>query len=253
MMSLDQSELFLFVENNISSFHQRRLEKLKLLKLDLIIRRKNPYLFKAKAIVTAQDYIKVVVDAFLSSQEETVFGEFLEQLAIYVSERTLGGQKAPSEGIDLLLQKDGKVFLIAIKSGPNWGNSSQIKKMVDNFKKAQKILRTNNQKAQSVCINGCCYGKESITDKGDYFKICGQDFWTFISDDPKLYLEIVEPIGYKAREKNDLFYEEYGRIINTFTQQFLDEYCVNGVIDWEKIVKFNSSSVLKKGGLVEYN
>lgn len=241
-MSLDQNELIHFVETHIGTFHQRRIAKLGQLKLVEIVRRKNPYLFKAKAIVTAQEYVQVVLDAYLSSQEETIFGEFLEQLAIFICERTLGGQKSASEGIDLELVKDGIHYLVAIKSGPNWGNSSQIRKMVDNFKKAQRILRTSNSGVQSICVNGCCYGKEPSTDKTDYYKYCGQDFWTFISADPNLYTNIIEPIGSRARERNDLFYEEYGRIINLFTAEFLSSFCVDGAIDWMKIVKFNSAS-----------
>lgn len=241
-MFLDQNELIEFVENHIGSFHQRRLDRLRLLKMSDLVKRKNPYLFKAKAITTAQDFVKFVLDAFLSSQEETIFGEFMEKLAIFVSERTLGGRKSAVEGIDLELTKNGIIYLIAIKSGPNWGNSSQIRKMVDNFKKAQRILRTNNQSVQSRCVNGCCYGKEAQIDKVEYFKICGQDFWTFISGDPDLYIKIIEPIGHRAREKNDAFYEEYSRILNTFTDEFFHQFCQNGLIDWQKLVSFSSAS-----------
>lgn len=44
-MSLDQNELIEFVETHIGSFHQRRLERLRVLKLSEIVKRKNPYLF----------------------------------------------------------------------------------------------------------------------------------------------------------------------------------------------------------------
>lgn len=51
--------------------------------------------------------------------------------------------KSAAEGVDLEFNKDGKKYLVSIKSGPNWGNSSQIKKMIDNFNKAKNI--TNNK------------------------------------------------------------------------------------------------------------
>ena len=79
---------------------------------------------------------------------------------------------------------------MSIKSGPNWGNSSQVKKMRDNFIKAKRILRTNNPDFQVIAINGCCYGRENNPDKGDYFKYCGQKFWEFISGNDDLYIEI---------------------------------------------------------------
>ena len=33
-------------------------------------------------------------------------------------------------------------YIVSIKSGPKWGNSSQIKKMVQNFKQAKRVLAT---------------------------------------------------------------------------------------------------------------
>lgn len=79
-----------FVEANIGDFHERKLESLKKLKLIGILKRKNPYLFKAKNILTAQDLVKGLMDAHLSSQEETIFGEFLEELAIFACSTVFG-------------------------------------------------------------------------------------------------------------------------------------------------------------------
>lgn len=86
MAQLDLNEVTRFVENNIGAFHDKRLARLQTLSLNKVLKRKNPYLFKAKNVLTAQDLIKSILDAHLSSQEETIFGEFLENLAIYISE-----------------------------------------------------------------------------------------------------------------------------------------------------------------------
>ena len=48
MNKLDLEEVRKYVEENISDFHIKRVEKLDQLKLKTILRRKNPYLFKAK-------------------------------------------------------------------------------------------------------------------------------------------------------------------------------------------------------------
>ena len=230
-----------FINDNITEFHENRLKSLTKLKLNDVLKRKNPYLFKAKNIQTSGDFVKTIVDAFLSSQEETIFGEFLEKLAIYVCNATMGGYKSGIEGIDLEINKDNTRYIITIKSGPNWANSSQIKKMKDNFKTAKKILRTQNSGINVVAINGCCYGIDNKPDKGDYFKLCGQGFWKFITDDDNFYLSIVEPLGYKAKERNDDFYKEYAKVLNQFTKDFSNEYCKDtGEINWEKIVKLNS-------------
>ena len=239
---LNKSELNRFIEPRIQEFHQRRLQNLMELQLKKILARKNPYLFKAKNQNTAQDLIRSILDAHLSSQEEGIFGSFLEELAIFVCRKAYGGQKSSAEGIDLEFQKDQVRWLVSIKSGPNWGNSRQIAKMRDDFKKAKRILGTNAKMARPVrAINGCCYGKDDKPEKGDYRKLCGQRFWEFISGDANLYTEIIEPIGHKAREKNEQFLLEYAKVINRFTREFSQEYCaVNGEILWDKLVQFNS-------------
>ncbi|GAB4465030.1 MAG: PmeII family type II restriction endonuclease [Anaerolineales bacterium] len=240
MQPLNPNDVIQFVEKNIGEFHERRAASLKSLKLSQVLKRKNPYLFKAKDINDAHDLVKLLLDAHLSSQEETIFGEFLEKLAIFVCETVFGGRKSSAEGIDLEFVRDGVIYIVSIKSGPNWGNSSQIKRMVDNFKQAKRILRTGNNTANIQAVNGCCYGQQSIPDKGDYLKLCGQEFWEFISGDDRLFVDIVEPLGHQAKERNEAFLNEYARIVNVFTREFMDEFCIDGVIDWDKLVRFNS-------------
>lgn len=129
------------------------------------------------------------------------------------------------------------------KSGPNWGNSSQLARMVDNFKKAKRILGTNTTRQKVIAINGCCYGREMTEDKGDYLKLCGQKFWEFVSGMENLYTDIIEPLGHTAKERNEEFLEEYGKCVNAFTKQFIDEFCKSdSAIDWEKIVRLTSSA-----------
>ncbi len=231
-----------YVENNIGSFHSKRLQNLEKLKLNQILKRKNPYLFKAKNILTAEQLVRTLLDAHLSSQEETIFGDYLEGLSIFINGKVFNGRKSSAEGIDLEFNKDNIRYIVSIKSGPNWGNSSQIKKMRDNFKKAKRILRTGDSKLQIVAINGCCYGRDNNPDKGDYFKHCGQRFWEFVSGNESLYTEIIKPLGYKAKERNQEFLEKHAQIINKFTLEFSEKFCEDGIIDWNALVKFNSGA-----------
>jgi len=217
---------------------------LKKLKLKAVLKRKNPYLFKVKHIVTAGDFIKTILEAYLSSQEETLFGGFLEGLAIYICNQVYQGNKSSAEGIDLEFEKDGVKYIVSVKSGPNWGNSSQIKRMKDNFRKAKKILGTNSPSSPNViAVNGCCYGMDSKPDKGEYLKLCGQRFWTLISDNEKLYTEIIEPLGHKSKETNEQFFEEYAKVVNKFSLEFMEMFCDSkGLINWEKVILFNSGN-----------
>ena len=241
----------MYVENNIGSFHQKRLEKLKKLKLSEVLKRKNPYLFKAKNILTAHALIQSLLDAYLSSQEETIFGDFLEDLAIFINQIVYSGKKSSAEGIDLEFEKDRVRYIVSIKSGPNWGNSSQINKMRDNFTKARIILRSGNAKQHIVAINGCCYGRKEKTDLGEYFKYCGQSFWEFISGNKDLYVQIIEPLGHKAKEGNEEFHKNYAELLNEFTLIFAYHFCFDGKIDWDLFVKYNSSKDRPKKRLIK--
>lgn len=208
-----------------------------------MLRRKNPYLFKAKFVLTAEQIIRGIVDAHISSNEETIFGDWLEGLAIFINGKVYGGYKSGITGLDLEFDNNNIRHIVTIKSGPYWGNSSQIAKMVADFKTAKKALRTSNSQLNIVAINGCCYGRDNQPDKGDYFKYCGQRFWEFISGNTNLFTEIIEPLGHIAKDKNDEFVKSYSQMINKFTKQFANEFCNDyGDIEWGKLVQFNSAT-----------
>ncbi len=243
MPTLDLNDVVKYVEENIGTFHQKRISSLDSLSLNKVLKRKNPYLFKAKYVLTAEQIIRGLVDAHISSNEETIFGDWLEGLAIFINQKVYGGWKSGIQGIDLEFNSDGIRYIVNIKSGPNWGNSSQIAKMKADFKTAQRTLRTSNSKLSIICVNGCCYGRDNNPDKGDYFKYCGQRFWEFISGNADLYTDIIEPLGHKAKERNDDFLKAYSERINKFTLEFGNQFCdSNGAINWKSLVKFNSSA-----------
>lgn len=255
MNKLDINEVTKYVEENIGLFHEKRIQSLEKLKLKNVLKRKNPYLFKTKNVQTSEQIVRGIVDAHLSSNEETLLGNWLEGLAIFINAKVYGGWKSMAEGIDLEFDKDNVRYAITIKSGPNWGNATQIRKMKDDFRKAERIIRTSNSQLHIVKVNGCCYGKNLTPDKGDYMKYCGQLFWQLISGEETLYMDIVEPLGYKARERNDEFLRSYAKQINKFTLQFTKEFCTpDGEIDWSKIVHLNSGKYqVKEKALLQSN
>jgi len=240
MAKLDLAAVRDYVSQNIGSFHSRRLKSLQELKLDKVLKRKNPYLFKAKNVLQAQDLVKLLLDAHLSSQEEAIFGDFLEGLAIFVCHKVYGGDKSAAEGVDLEFTKDGVRYIVSIKSGPNWGNSRQVAKMRDDFRKAKRVLATSGGRGPIEAVNGCCYGRNSRPNKGDYMKLCGQKFWELISGSNDLYTDIVEPLGHQAKLRNDEFLQAYAVIVNKFTQEFMNNFCDDGAINWQRLVQFNS-------------
>ncbi|MCX8076664.1 MAG: PmeII family type II restriction endonuclease [Aquificaceae bacterium] len=229
-----------FVERTIEEFHQKKIERLKELKLKSIIARKNPYLYKAKGLENAYDIVKSMVDYYLASQEETLFGSWLESFAIYVCGISFGGVKSSTEGIDLEFERNERRYYVSIKSGPNWGNSSQISQMKRNFESIRRRL-TEPLKSKAVFVEGCCYCRCGIQDKGVYHKYCGKEFWELITGVESFYIDIVEPIGHKAREKNEAYSAQYDAVLNRLVGEFIRLFCrQDGAVDWERLVRFAS-------------
>lgn len=242
MTTISDKQITAYVEANIGTFHDKRLEALNKLRLRDLLRRKNPYLFKSKNLVVVADLIRSLLDAHLSSQEETLFGDFLEGLAVYVAETVYGGQKSAATGIDLEFTKGDARYIVSIKSGPNWGNSSQIGRLKDNFNTATRVIRQGNRTANVIAVNGCCYGRDNNPDKGGYFKYCGQEFWRLISGDAEFYTRIIEPLGHNAKQRNRTFGDQYGVVINRLSREFAATFCTaDDAIDWPKLVAFSSA------------
>ena len=243
MKSLKPEEITKYIEENISLYHKKSIEKINSLSFKELIKSKNPYLLKAKNFLTIEQIVRDITNDVVFFCEDDNWDKFLEGLAIFINKEVYGGWKSGITGIDLEFDNDNIRYIVSIKSGPNWGNSGQIKKMETDFKIAQKTLRTSNSDIIIKAVNGCCYGRCNKTDKGNYFKYCGQNFWKFISGNENLYTEIIEPLGYLAKEKNEEFIESYSNMINAFTKEFANEFCMSsGEIDWKKLVIFNSAT-----------
>ena len=144
MEPLDLQKVQEHVNENIVDFHDRKIETFESLRLSKLLN-KNPYLFRAKNILTAGDLIDGLLDAFLSSSEEKLFGDFLENLAIFVAQQTSGGHKSTAPGVDLEFFNNNIHYVVSVKSGPNWGNSSQQSKLEQDLKDAERRLKQSQQ------------------------------------------------------------------------------------------------------------
>lgn len=244
MKPLNLDDVRRFVNEHIVEFHNSKIQSIQKIKLRDLLQKKNPYLFRAKNLVLAQDLVQSVLDAHISSSEEELFGQFLEKLAIFVAEQTCDGVKSNRVGIDLEFVNRGIYWLVQIKSGANWGNSSQQNKLEQDFDRAVAEVQALVDSDIGVqAVLGICYGKTRTSPWRKHLKIVGQNFWYLISNNEQLYTEIVEPIGYEAQHHNTVFLEQKAQVINQLTQTLITDFCIDGVIDWEKIVRLNSGNL----------
>ena len=243
MKPLDFSEVNDHVNNNIVNFHRKRAKSLESLKLDKLLK-KNPYLFKAKNVQTANELMSGLLDAFLSSSEEKLFGDFLEDLAVFIAGRTCDGHKSSAPGVDLEFNDQRIHYVVSVKSGPNWGNSSQHNQLETDLKKAAIRVKQSQHGANVQPVLGICYGKTRTNYwRNVALKVVGQNFWYLISQNENLYVDIVAPIGYRAKEHNETFEQEKAKVVNRFTREFVERFCnIEGAIDWSRLVEFNSGN-----------
>ncbi len=251
MKKINYQKLNAFIASNvIQPFYKIRLARLESANLTIIAKRKNPYLFKAKNIETAGDLAKAILDAFLSSQEETIFGDLMENLAIHICRQVFNGNKAEEgkyRSVDLIFNRGDKLYIIGIKSGPNWGNSDQVNIMKKNYKIAKKLIRNESSMKDIVAVNGCMYGRENNPHKVSkkdpdlsYYKICGQAFWELVSGDSQLYKKIVQPLDKEAKKRDETFKKLYIQKINEMTKDIVNLFYTKNNLDWNKIIDFVS-------------
>ncbi len=235
----DESEVISAVARALDDFYKSLIGKLEGLNIKAVMRRKNPYLFRAKAMNGASRIVEALLGAFVSSSEETIFGNvFFEPIATAAAQ----GQKALAEGIDIMAERADIVYAIAVKSGTSVFNAASRKKQEQNFMAAQKLAQ--QAKKRFVPIVGYGYGRKKNAERGlpkFYFELAGQDFWSELTGDDDFYLKLIRYMDSRPEEYIESFELAYQKAANRLIREFTIEFCLeDGSIDWEKLVRFNS-------------
>ena len=236
-----EEEVVKAIPKALEEFYGSLIDKIDALDIVKIMKRKNPYLYRAKAMGNASEIVENVLSAFVSSSEETIFGNcFFEPLAISAS----GGNKALAEGIDIMVEKmDEKViYAVAVKSGTSVFNADSKKRQEQNFMAASKLAQ--QAKARFEAYIGYAYGKKKETGRGKpkmYRELAGKQFWSELTGDEDFYLKIIQFMGDLPEKYVDAFKESYDKASNRLVREFSIQLCrEDGSIDWEKLVEFNS-------------
>ena len=239
--SYDEEVVVQAIATALESFYASLIQKIDSLNIQKVMKRKNPYLYRAKAMQSAAEIVDSVLTAFVSSSEETIFGNcFFEPIAVAVS----GGNKALAEGVDIMVQDrdTNTITAIAVKSGTSVFNADSKKKQEQNFAAAAKLAQ--QAKARYVAIIGYCYGKKKTSGKGIpkmYLELAGKEFWTELAGDPEFYKKIIQYMGTMPEQYVAAYHESYNKAANRLVREFSTSFCKeDGSIDWERLVEFNS-------------
>lgn len=242
MNQLNIDEVRKYVDEGIAGFCQQRMRLLQDLTFHELLG-KSLCLFRPMRPALAGDVVEGLLETFLCSSGEQLFEDLLKDLSLFITGRKYGGRKATIPGVDLEFEKTGVYYTVLVKSGLSWGNTSQQSKLAEDFQKAVTRVKQSQHGANVQPVLGICYGKTRTNYLRGYLKVVGQNFWYLISENEDLYTDIIEPIGYRAKEHNDAFDKGKAGVVNRFTGEFIGRFCDDtGAIDWVKLVGFNSGN-----------
>ncbi len=240
MANIAAHKLEELIKKHLGEFYSRRIAKLTGLNLTEALSKKNPDLFRAKGVQQASEIVAELLQAYISSSDETIFGDaFFEPIAKAVS----GGQTGGGEGIDMMKETAASVTAYAVKSGPHWGNADQWNRQRQNFQSLQNRLRKLHKTFDPVLGYG--YGRRNTDPKGskNYRQRSGQAFWEELTGDPDFYLKLTRLMTHHPQEHRVRYQVEWKKAVNRFEWEFLNNFSTpDGDIDWEKLVEFNSGT-----------
>lgn len=235
------------IANALENFYGSLIKKINGIDISTIMKSKNPYLYRSKAMQSAAEIVDSVLQAFVSSSEETIFGNcFFEPIAIAAS----NGSKSVAEGIDLEIRdtSNNVLFVVAVKSGTSVFNADSKKKQEDNFNKAKKLATQGHMAYEPIV--GYAYGQKQESGRGKakiYQEVAGEDFWTMLTGDKDFYKKIIGFMGQLPEQYVDDFKQSYANASNRLVRDFSNMFCKDdGSIDWEKLVEYNSGSVSRQ-------
>ena len=239
--SYDEQEVIKAIATALETFYANLIEKIDGLNIKKVMKRKNPYLYRAKAMQSASEIVESVLTAFVSSSEETIFGNcFFEPIAIAAS----GGNKALAEGIDIMIQDKttNTISAIAVKSGPSVFNADSKKRQEQNFMAASKLAQ--QAKARYEAYIGYCYGKKKDSGRGKpkmYQELAGKRFWAELTGDEDFYIKIIGYMGTMPEKYVANYKESYNKAANRLVREFSNSFCKeDGSIDPELFTAIDS-------------
>lgn len=231
----------------LTTLYKKRFGALAKLSLEKLLG-KNPYLYRALGISDPSEFINQLMIAFVSSSDETIFGnDFFEPLAIFAARN---GEAARDElrsvsvgagaGQDIAIETATNYLAIAVKSGTNIFNSQSAKGQDSEFTALQARLKKLNKMFRPIIGHG--YGRKSARAVTNVEKLAGQAFWQLLSGEADFYLRISRAMEQFALDHGAGYKKEFETKRNQLLRDFMIDYVrQDGVIIWDKVVAFNSA------------
>ena len=231
IISLGMERSFKVVEEFEATFTKPITEKLSKLKMRDIVKRKNPYLYRASGVSTCEEFVSRAFTEYTSTIGENYFGSFFESVARIVS----GGVKPASGGeIDLDVRRGNDAYLYTIKSGPGGYNSSIEAKARLDLGHAEQRLRQDRVTTHKKMAYA--YGRQKTSFKDGIEKLASKDFWYELSDDGEFYIKLLDVCA----ELMPLFKADANAPYQLLLNEAHELFCEGDSIRWDKVIRMVS-------------
>jgi hypothetical protein len=227
-------------------FHKGQLDKLDRVSAKSLIKSVDPYILMMSPFTTKESWAVKSLDRHMFSSEEGMKGTMYEKIARFILKVRIPGARKPPQFFDCQLYADGFLTFFELKSGSNWGNSSQW----DSLRRRFTELQRNHAPQPVRLILGIAYGKSSkgILEHydGKIIEIRGQEFWHYITDEPDFYIELGKRLASGSKAYNSSLILKRNTTINRLISE-AEEFCFpNGQLDTELILRMNSERPVSK-------
>ena len=206
-------------------------ERLASVRLREILKRKNPYLYRASAIESCTELVDRAYDDYVSASVEGYFGKFFEAVAIIVS----GGIKPAGGGeIDLQVMKGKRAYLYVIKSGPATFNKTSRAKAKEELFAAEHKLEQDGYDVKKMF--GYAYGRKVGSNWQGITILSSKEFWSKVSGDADFYQKLLDACAILS----SLYSADVEAPRARLLKEAGSEFCDDDKTDWPKILKLVS-------------
>jgi hypothetical protein len=225
-----------FVRQEKQQMHTANLKKLDALSLPDIVGCEQLLLARTQRYMTTAEIVRRLIELNLLSDEQVIFDALLKRIATFLCRQLEGGRESATAGIDLEFDRDGVRYLVVVKSGPGWGTNSQTNQMQESFQAIHREHYATGTNLPVHFINGCCYGIDDQPHKGGYDKLCGQRFWTFLTQESDFYPTFIVPLREDSWLFSAAYQDLFARKLNVLVKKFSTQYVnAQGMINWRTI------------------
>jgi hypothetical protein len=220
----------------VDSLENLKLVNRKEISFPKLLSKCNPYELAVNC-KTVEGLIDFIMCSHKQTSSQTIWGNYLESIALKVCEKNLRGFKSKEECTDFEWNLDEKKHYRGWKSSPNWCNADQ--KRAVNTKKNNMIMNEDFGSFKVLTS----YGKTAKRRKNEGFiQLSGQDAWEEISGDKELYDKVM--IGVQLNNKiirqflENIYISDMDKSIKWFIQNFTNE---DKTINFIKVNNYVSS------------